>query len=87
MNARSHPHAIIVVPAQVPSLPARNEWGERRREGQLDKITSSPHPSPPSCVSRRGGKLLAVAAFSTCVDTIAPRREGKQFSRRLIFSN
>jgi WD40 repeat protein len=48
-----------------PSLPARNEWGERRRERQLDKIASSPRPSPPSCVRRRGGKILAICAFAS----------------------
>ena len=39
------------------SLPARNEWGESRREGfpgfPLERA-SSPQPSPPACVRRRG---------------------------------
>ena len=29
------------------SLPARDEWGESRREGRREKPTSSPRPSPP----------------------------------------
>src|SRR5437762_12909228 len=29
------------------SLPARNEWGESRREGQSMRVASSPRPSPP----------------------------------------
>jgi len=37
------------------SLPARNEWGESRREGPASQLSSSsPQPSPPSCVGRRG---------------------------------
>lgn len=37
------------------SLPARNERGESRREGDSRKLsTSSPRPSPPSSGGRRG---------------------------------
>jgi glycine betaine/choline ABC-type transport system substrate-binding protein len=63
--------AIPMASVRVPSLPARHEQGERQREGQLDKIASSPHPSPPSFVRRRGGKRLAVAAFLKCLEIIA----------------
>ena len=69
------PKPKALVSTQIPSLPARNEWRERRREGQLDKITSSPRPSPPSCVRRRGGNALRFRRFLTCVDTIEPKTD------------
>src|SRR6266508_4594183 len=44
----------------------RNEWGESRREGPPSKIkTSSPRPSPPSYVGRRGrGRRRPVQGFN-----------------------
>src|SRR6266540_3114103 len=44
----------------------RNEWGESRREGPPSKIkTSSPRPSPPSYVGRRGrGRRRPVHGFN-----------------------
>ena len=62
----SWPQCAVLEPLRLPmnrsgtsapglSLPARNEWGESRREGPPSTIsTSSPRPSPPSCVGRRG---------------------------------
>ena len=51
-----------LVSTQVLSLPARNEWGESRREGRLNITTSSPRPSPPSCVRRRGREPFEIRA-------------------------
>src|SRR6266511_3558923 len=44
----------------------RNEWGESRREGPPSKRkTSSPRPSPPSFVGRRGrGRRRPVQEFN-----------------------
>src|SRR5688572_9920862 len=47
-------HAVFCL-----SLPARNERGESRREGNLIKNASSPQPSPPFL--RRRGRENAVA--------------------------
>src|ERR1700734_3826386 len=63
---------------QVPCISVGHEWGERRGEVKLDKIASSPHPSPPSCVRRRGGKSFKSWPFLTCVDTIAPGEKEKR---------
>ena len=38
----SIPRLTPLVSTQVPSLPARNEWGESRREGKPNASTSSP---------------------------------------------
>jgi hypothetical protein len=48
-----------------------------RRNGQLDKIASSPRPSPPSCVRRRGGSTLRFQRFLGCVDTNGCAERGK----------
>ncbi len=46
------------------SLPARNERGESRREGRdLQPSSSSPRPSPPSCVGRRGRLERSLCRF------------------------
>ncbi len=52
-SARKTPAAFCL------SLPARNERGESRREGELIKSASSPRPSPPFL--RRRGRENAVA--------------------------
>ena len=45
------------------SRPARNERGESRREGRSSKLkTSSPRPSPPSKVGRRGRIVRSASA-------------------------
>ena len=46
-QAKRHKSTLAGAGAVGHSLPARNEWGERRREGKAFGITSSPRPSPP----------------------------------------
>src|ERR1017187_9418704 len=50
---------VVTANAVGHSLPARNEWGESRREGWSQKNSSSPQPSPPSFVRRGGGSKAA----------------------------
>ena len=46
------------------SRPARNEWGESRRERFSNKIASSPRPSPPSAGREGDGRALQAALES-----------------------
>jgi hypothetical protein len=61
-----------LVSTQVPSLPARNEWGESRREGNLNKT----HLLSPALSSflrqEERGKCPEIGHPLTCVDTNAP---------------
>ena len=57
--------------------------GPRRGESK-QKRASSPQPSPPSCVRRRGRKARQIRDSSTCIDTnAAPSRELAELHVRL----
>jgi hypothetical protein len=56
------------------SLPARNEWGESWREGNLNK-TGLLSPALSSLLRQEEReKCSAIGLFLTCIDTNAPPR-------------
>jgi hypothetical protein len=76
-----NPGVEWTAPSPFPSLPARNEWGESRREGNLNKT----HLLSPalSCFLRQEerGKCPEIGHPLTCVDTNAPCN-GERIPRR-----
>src|SRR5437762_14374072 len=70
-TARAERRALHKSPigGSPPRLPARSEWGERREDIPTNKSASSPQPSAPSCVRRRGRKRPEISLLSTCVNT------------------
>src|SRR5579859_27044 len=50
-----------VAGAILHSLPARNEWGESRREGMQNGVATSPLPSPPRAAEREERQIHDLA--------------------------
>jgi hypothetical protein len=72
----------VIYATGIPSLPARHEWGESRREGNFSKEAPLPNLSPHSCLVKRGRKrAIWLATFTLQM------RNATTLKRWAIFSN